>query len=86
MLACALGMMRKERVREGGIMISGADMEEFFSALPFSPTGAQQRAVTEAAADMRSGGVMNRLLQGDVGSGKTLSRRRSYGRHGKAAG
>ena len=71
-LACALGMMRKERVREGGIMISGADMEEFFSALPFSPTGAQQRAVTEAAADMRSGGVMNRLLQGDVGSGKTL--------------
>ena len=71
-LACALGMMRKERVREGGIKISGADMEEFFSALPFSPTGAQRRAVTEAAADMRSGGVMNRLLQGDVGSGKTL--------------
>ena len=71
-LSCALGMMRTERVHEGGIMIRRADIEEFYSHLPFSPTGAQRRAVREAAADMSSGGVMNRLLQGDVGSGKTL--------------
>ena len=71
-LTCALGMMRTERVHEGGIKLNTVDTEEFFSALPFSPTGAQRRAVSEALGDMSSGGVMNRLLQGDVGSGKTL--------------
>lgn len=71
-LACALGMMRTERALEGGIKLNAIDTEEFFSALPFSPTGAQRRAVSEALGDMSSGGVMNRLLQGDVGSGKTL--------------
>lgn len=45
--------------------------EEFFSLLPFKPTNAQKRAVNEAVADMQSGKQMNRLLQGDVGSGKT---------------
>ncbi len=45
--------------------------EEFFSLLPFEPTSAQKRAVGEALADMKSGEPMNRLLQGDVGSGKT---------------
>ncbi len=44
---------------------------EFFSFLPFAPTNAQKRAVREAVADMQSGKQMNRLLQGDVGSGKT---------------
>ncbi|MDO4832136.1 MAG: ATP-dependent DNA helicase RecG [Clostridia bacterium] len=46
--------------------------DEFFSKLPFSPTGAQRRAVREAVADLQSGHVMRRLLQGDVGSGKTM--------------
>ncbi len=44
---------------------------EFFSFLPFEPTNAQKRAVNEAVCDMQSGKQMNRLLQGDVGSGKT---------------
>lgn len=44
---------------------------EFFSSLPFEPTGAQRRAVSEAIADMQKSKPMNRLLQGDVGSGKT---------------
>lgn len=44
---------------------------EFFSFLPFAPTNAQKRAVNEAITDMQSGNQMNRLLQGDVGSGKT---------------
>ena len=44
---------------------------EFFSLLPFELTGAQKRAVAECTADMSSGIPMNRLLQGDVGSGKT---------------
>lgn len=45
--------------------------DEFFSLLPFSPTNAQRRAVSQAVSDMKSGKQMNRLLQGDVGSGKT---------------
>ncbi len=45
--------------------------EEFFASLPFEPTGAQRRAVSEAVTDMKNEKPMNRLLQGDVGSGKT---------------
>ena len=45
--------------------------EEFYSLLPFTPTNAQKRAVKEALGDMQKGKQMNRLLQGDVGSGKT---------------
>ena len=71
-LACALGRLRGERVREGGIPIREADLDAFWRTLPFSPTGAQRRAVEQAVADLRGGGVMNRLVQGDVGSGKTL--------------
>ena len=48
------------------------DMEAFYSALPFTLTDAQRRCVEEALRDMRSGQPMNRLCQGDVGSGKTM--------------
>lgn len=71
-LACALGMMRSERTQNDGRRFTAADTEEFFATLPYSPTGAQRRAVSEALSDMTSGATMNRLLQGDVGSGKTL--------------
>ncbi len=69
-LSCALGKRRKETAE--GIPLPMTDFEEFFASLPFSPTGAQRRAILEAAKDMASGRQMNRLLQGDVGSGKTL--------------
>ncbi len=71
-LACALGKMRGERVRENGICLVKPDIEEFYRSLPFSPTAAQRRAVEQALADMSGGQVMNRLVQGDVGSGKTM--------------
>ena len=45
--------------------------KEFWSKLPFSPTDSQQRVVAECVADMMSGKPMSRLIQGDVGSGKT---------------
>ena len=48
------------------------DMAPFYDALPFTLTGAQRRCVEEAITDMASGAPMNRLCQGDVGSGKTM--------------
>ncbi len=72
LLVCAMGLLREKRRREDGIAMDTADPEEFFASLPFSPTGAQRRAIKEAMDDMRSGLVMSRLIQGDVGSGKTL--------------
>ena len=71
-LACALGRIRGQRVRDGGIRLAPVALDEFWSRLPFAPTGAQRRAVCQAVEDMQSGIVMNRLVQGDVGSGKTL--------------
>ena len=71
-LACALGDMRRQRVNDNGIRLPQAELEEFWRSLPFSPTNAQRRAAAQAAEDMSSGRVMSRLVQGDVGSGKTL--------------
>lgn len=71
-LAAALGLLRSRRTQHGGPVFAKNSMQPFWAALPFSPTGAQRRAVDEAVADMTGGGAMNRLLQGDVGSGKTL--------------
>ncbi len=51
---------------------SGEKTEALYSMLPFSMTRAQKQAVREIYRDLRSGSQMNRLLQGDVGSGKTL--------------
>ncbi len=47
-------------------------IEDFYKTLPFEPTGAQKRAVAECIADMKGKKPMIRLLQGDVGSGKTM--------------
>lgn len=71
-LAASMGLMRGSRRTAGGIRMEHADVEEFYRTLPFSPTGAQRRAVESAVQDLSSGVPMNRLIQGDVGSGKTL--------------
>jgi ATP-dependent DNA helicase RecG len=64
---------RVARRRKGQPTVgTGALRERVLAALPYAPTGAQARAVGEVAADMASPRRMNRLLQGDVGSGKTL--------------
>jgi ATP-dependent DNA helicase RecG len=51
---------------------TGALQRKILASLPYQPTGAQTRAVAEIALDMENPLRMNRLLQGDVGSGKTL--------------
>lgn len=50
----------------------GEPFNQCYNALPFPLTGAQKRVITEIRNDMKSGHQMNRLLQGDVGSGKTM--------------
>lgn len=70
-----LRFSRERRNRFGGIVFGrvGENLNTFYSEyLPFSLTGAQKRVVREMRRDMGSGRQMNRLLQGDVGSGKTL--------------
>ena len=69
-LTCGLAQLKDRRVRGSGRMLEGA-AEEFAALLPFAPTLAQRRAMADIAADLRSGRAMNRLVQGDVGSGKT---------------
>ena len=71
-LSCALGILRGSRTGERGIVLKRAELGEFYAALPFSPTAAQRRATEDAVGDMCSGRPMNRLVQGDVGSGKTM--------------
>lgn len=70
-LQLGLEKMRLQTQKNAGAIIERDFSDEYFSHLPFSPTGAQRRAVKEAMRDMMSGRQMNRLLQGDVGSGKT---------------
>lgn len=73
LLVLQLGMLTlKSRARgEAGARITEGYTAEFFARLPFSPTGAQRRAIEECLEDMASGRPMSRLIQGDVGSGKT---------------
>ena len=72
LLCCGLQQLKERRRADRGILFRGDRLEEFFAALPFAPTGAQRRAIMEIAADCASGRPMNRLVQGDVGSGKTV--------------
>lgn len=69
-----LALVRRDRRRVAGRITQGDGRltARVLAALPWPPTGAQTRAVAEIAADMAAPHRMNRLLQGDVGSGKTL--------------
>ncbi len=72
LLNCGLSLLRQRRETAPGPRCGAADMETFYGALPFTLTGAQRRAIEDAVGDMTSGRPMNRLCQGDVGSGKTM--------------
>ena len=72
-----LSLLKQKYVRsrgERGLLMPkvGPDFHACFNALPYTLTGAQQRVIKEIRADLMSGHQMNRLLQGDVGSGKTM--------------
>ncbi len=75
LLAVSAQLRRAERERDRGarsLHVPPALLEEFERELPFALTGAQRRAIATLWDDMSGATPMNRLLQGDVGSGKTL--------------
>ena len=71
-LQLGIGRMKNRGSASTGAPMQRLDPAPFWASLPFSPTGAQRRAVDEILTDLSGSTSMNRLLQGDVGSGKTL--------------
>ena len=71
-LQLGIGRMKNRGSASTGAPMQRLDPAPFWASLPFSPTGAQRRAVDEILTDLSGNTSMNRLLQGDVGSGKTL--------------
>lgn len=72
LLALGLKLLRSRRTFVAGKQCKTVDLSPFFAALPFSLTAAQCRAVDDIARDLSLDRPMNRLCQGDVGSGKTM--------------
>ena len=70
--SAGLSLMRAARDGKTTQPYTNLDLRPFLSILPFQLTGAQQRAIDEIRADLQRGVPMNRLVQGDVGSGKTM--------------
>ncbi|MBE6951564.1 MAG: ATP-dependent DNA helicase RecG [Ruminococcaceae bacterium] len=70
--SAGLSLMRAARADKKCPPFANTNLTPFYAALPFKLTGAQQRCIDEILADFRRGTPMNRLVQGDVGSGKTM--------------
>lgn len=71
-LSLGLSLLRERREEMEAVPFPRQDLSPFLDHLPFRLTDAQMRCVREAAADLKKPIPMNRLLQGDVGSGKTV--------------
>ncbi len=72
LFSAGLALLRHTREEKPGAVLRELDLSPFYEALPFALTGAQNRAIGEIVEDFTRGRVMNRLVQGDVGSGKTM--------------
>ena len=72
LLSCGLGHLRERRSSVGGVPLRDLGLKDFYRVLPFAPTRAQMRAIEECCLDIASGRPLSRLVQGDVGSGKTM--------------
>ena len=72
LLKLGLSMMKSRGREESGAVMHNVDIGELWDSLPFTPTNAQRKAAEDCFRDMQKPHPMNRLIQGDVGSGKTL--------------
>ena len=72
LFSAGLALLRYTREEKPGAVLTDLDLTPFYQALPFALTNAQNRAIGEIVGDFTKGRVMNRLVQGDVGSGKTM--------------
>lgn len=72
LLACGMQFLRAGRAQQRGTQLRDLSLREFYRALPFALTGAQQRAIEACTMDIAEGKPLSRLVQGDVGSGKTM--------------
>lgn len=70
-LRLGMSMLRQKGLTETGCTMRKTELSEYYSSLPFELTGCQLRAISECCNDMCRPYPMNRLVQGDVGSGKT---------------
>ena len=70
--SAGLSLLRASRAGKATAPYTNLNVQPFLAALPFDLTGAQKRAIAEISADVSRGIPMNRLVQGDVGSGKTM--------------
>ena len=70
--SAGLSLLRASRAGKQTAPYEHSDLGAFYAALPFRLTGAQRRAIEEIRSDVTKGAPMNRLVQGDVGSGKTM--------------
>ncbi len=70
--SAGLSLLRQARANKKSAPYENTELAPFYAMLPFTLTGAQSRAIEEIRQDMGRGIPMNRLLQGDVGSGKTM--------------
>lgn len=71
-LKLGLSQIKNHGRAMAGAVMAPTDMNRFYNSLPFTPTNAQLRAVDDCVKDMCRMCPMNRLIQGDVGSGKTM--------------
>ena len=73
LLTLQLGMkyLREKNRQSAGFVMKPLSIDDYYRALPYDLTGAQKRAISECLSDMREQTPMNRLILGDVGSGKT---------------
>lgn len=72
LLSCGMRLLRSRRAGKSGARLRDLSLNAFYRALPFSLTGAQQRAIEACTMDIAAGKPLSRLVQGDVGSGKTM--------------
>ena len=70
--SAGLSLIRASRAEKKVAPFTQIALEDFYASLPFALTGAQRRAIGEICADVTKGVPMNRMVQGDVGSGKTM--------------